>query len=67
MNNYQQCNKCLIDNNSYKYTSFNAEGVCEYCINFEKNTKKILKHNIKNSQKYNDDLKKKLTQSKKKK
>ena len=66
MNNYQMCNKCLIDSTSYKYTKFNSEGICEYCINFEKNTKKTLELNFKNSQRYNDDLKKKLILSKNK-
>ena len=66
MSKNQVCKKCLIDNISYKYTKFNSEGLCEYCLNFEKKTKITLDKNIKDSQKYNHNLKKRLTLSKNK-
>tara|TARA_B100000959_G_C14963963_1_gene616952 strand:+ start:1272 stop:2417 length:1146 start_codon:yes stop_codon:yes gene_type:complete len=66
MNNYTVCKICLIDNFSFKYTKFNSRGVCDYCINFEKNTKKTLTNNLKYPQKYKDNLLKKLISSKKK-
>ncbi len=66
MSNHKICKICLIDNISYKYTEFNSEGVCEYCINFKKNTQKILVNNLKKSQKYKNSLLKKLKFSKNK-
>jgi hypothetical protein len=60
------CKICLIDNISYKYTKFNSDGICEYCVNFEKNTKKILDYNLKNSQKFKHNLIKQLIISKNK-
>jgi N-acetyl sugar amidotransferase len=64
MTNHTVCKICLIDNISYKYTKFNYKGICDYCINFEKNTKKTLTNNLKYSQKYKDNLLKKLISSK---
>ena len=40
MINHTICKTCLIDNISYKYTKFNTDGICEYCVNFEKKYKK---------------------------
>ena len=66
MINHTICKTCLIDNISYKYTKFNTDGICEYCVNFEKNTKKILDYNLKNSQKFKHNLIKQLIISKNK-
>ena len=66
MINHTICKICLIDNISYKYTKFNTDGICEYCVNFEKNTKKVLDYNLKNSQKFKQNLIKQLKISKNK-
>ena len=66
METYKICKKCVIDNIAYKYTIFDSNGVCEYCNIFEKKTKKKLELNLEISEKYNKDLKHRLTSIRKK-
>ena len=35
MNNYQQCNRCVMDTTA-ENIFFNEDGICNYCIDFEK-------------------------------
>ena len=63
MSEYQICKRCVIDNISYSNIIFNSEGVCNYCINFDRNIRPILDKNQKNKD-YAEKLKKNLENSK---
>ena len=64
MNKYQICKRCVIDNASYINTKFNSDGICSYCLNFDRNIKPKLFQNIKNKN-FAINLKQKLNLSKK--
>jgi len=43
MTEYQQCNKCIMDNQNDPDLSFNEFGVCNHCVSYEKEFSKSLK------------------------
>lgn len=59
---YQLCSNCIMDTTDTSIT-FNSDGICDYCINFEKNIKSVLN----NHQKKNKILVNKLEEIKKSK
>ena len=62
--NYQICKSCVMDN-SDKNIKFNSSGICDYCVNYEKNIRPYLKNNIENNTNYFHNLKKNLLNNKK--
>lgn len=62
---YNVCKTCVMDT-SDKNIKFNQFGVCDYCLNYEKNIRPYLKKNLENSSSYFSKLKKNLLAHKKK-
>lgn len=62
---YNVCKTCVLDT-SDKNIKFNEFGVCDYCLNYEKNIRPYLKKNLENSSSYFSKLKKNLLVHKKK-
>ena len=40
---YQRCSRCVMDTTDSSIT-FDENGVCDYCRNFDKNIKALWKH-----------------------
>jgi len=65
MKSYKICNTCIIDN-SYDVNVEFYDGKCNYCKNYDKNIKPLLKNNLNKKQEYASNLVNKIKKDKKK-
>ncbi len=40
--NYQQCSRCMLDTNDDPAITFNQEGICNHCLNYDKMEKELV-------------------------